>query len=85
MSEITGDFAKMDDAFWKTLAIKNFHLMSAFSPKLQAFSAWGDAIESVKDKVKLAEGIEVEKGTHIRIDKVLSKDRAMLVVQLSQE
>ena len=83
--EFLGDFSKMDDAFWKTLAIKNFHLMSSFSPKLQPFTAWGDAIESVKDKLKLAEPIEIEKGTHIRIDKVLSADRAMLVVQLSQE
>ena len=83
--ELQGDFSKMDDAFWKTMAIKNFHLLSSFSPKLQPFSAWGDAIESVKDKLKLAEPIEIEKGTHIRIDKVLSADRAMLVVQLSQE
>ena len=83
--ELQGDFSKMDNAFWTTLAVKNFRLLASFSPKLQAFGAWGDAIESVKSTFKLAEAVEVEKGTHIRIDKVLAADRAMLVVQLSQE
>ena len=83
--ELPGDFSKMDDAFWKTLAAKNFILLSNASLKLQPFSAWADAINKVKDTLKLAESMEVERGIHIRIDKILSPDRAMLVVQLSQE
>jgi hypothetical protein len=83
--ELPGDFSKQDDAFWKTLAAKNFQLLSSASIKLQPFIAWSDAINSVKDKLKLAEPIEIQNRMHIRIDKVLSTDRAMLVVQLSQE
>jgi hypothetical protein len=83
--ELPGDFSKQDDAFWKTLAAKNFQLLSNASIKLQPFIAWSDAINSVKDKLKLAEPIEIQNRMHIRIDKILSADRAMLVVQLSQE
>jgi hypothetical protein len=83
--ELPGDFSKEEDAFWKTLAAKNFHLLSSVSIKLQPFIAWADAIESVEDKLKLAEPMEIQNRMHIRIDKILSADRAMLVVQLSQE
>ena len=83
--ELPGDFSKQDDAFWKTLAAKNFQLLSNASLKLQPFIAWSDAINSVKDKLKMAEPIEIQNGMHIRIDKILSADRAMLVVQLSQQ
>jgi hypothetical protein len=82
--EIMGNFAKMEDAFWKVLAIKNFALLATLSPKLNSLDAWAQAMEGVQDKLKLAEPVEVDKGIFIRLDKVVSADRAMLVVQLSQ-
>lgn len=81
---LPGDFANTNDGFWKTLAVKNFRLLSSSSPQLMAFSGWADAIESVSDKLKLAEPIEVSKGIQVRLDKILSSNQAMLVVQLSQ-
>jgi hypothetical protein len=83
--EIMGDFSKQNDDFWKTLAAKNFQLLSNASVKLQPFIAWSEAIESVKSKLKLAEAIEIQNKMHVRLDKIVSADRAMLVVQLSQE
>ena len=82
--EIMGNFSKMEDAFWKVLAIKNFALLATLSPKLSSLNAWAQAMDNVQDKLKLAEPIEVDKGIFIRLDKVVSADRAMLVVQLSQ-
>jgi hypothetical protein len=82
--EIMGNFSKMEDAFWKVLAIKNFALLATLSPKLNSLDAWAQAMDGVQDKLKLAEPIEVEKGIFIRLDKVVYGDRAMLVVQLSQ-
>jgi hypothetical protein len=81
--EIMGNFSKMEDAFWKVLAIKNA-LLATLSPKLNSLDAWAQAMDGVQDKLKLAEPIEVEKGIFIRLDKVVYGDRAMLVVQLSQ-
>ena len=81
---LPGDFSKSDDNFWKTLAVKNFRLLADSSPKLYPFNGWADAIEGVKDRLKLAEPIEVDKGTQVRIDKIMSDKQTMLVVQLSQ-
>ena len=81
---LPGDFSKSDDNFWKTLAVKNFRLLADSSPKLYPFNGWADAIESVKDRLKLAEPVDVEKGTQVRIDKIMSNQQTMLVVQLSQ-
>jgi hypothetical protein len=79
-----GDFSKAEDNVWKLLAIKNFQMLSSYSPSLLSFRDWASAIDNVKDKMKLAEPIEVEKNTHVRIDKIVSPDKAMLVIQLSQ-
>lgn len=81
---LPGDFSKSDDAFFKTLAAKNFRLLADSSPKLYPFTGWADAIDAVKDRLKLAEPIDVEKGTTVRIDKIVNNQQTMLVVQLSQ-
>lgn len=81
---LPGDFSKTDDAFWKTLAVKNFRLLSDASPRLTGFNNWADAIERVLPQLKLAEPIEIDKGIQVRIDKILSQNQGMLVVQLSQ-
>lgn len=74
-----------DDAVWKQLAIKHFRDLSQISPTLLAFNGWADAIESVKDKLKLSEPIEIEGKMQVRIDKILSEDKATLVVQFSSQ
>ena len=74
-----------DDAVWKTLAIKHFRDLAQISPKLLAFNAWADAIESVKDKLKLSEPTTLEGKNEVRIDKILSDDKVTLVVQFSSK
>ena len=74
-----------DDNIWKQLAIKHFRDLAQISPSLAAFNAWADAIESVKDKLKLSEPVELEGNNMVRIDKILSEDKATLVVQFSSK
>ena len=74
-----------DDAVWKALAIKHFRDLAQISPKLLAFNAWADAIESVKDKLKLSEPTTLEGKNEVRIDKILSDDKATLVIQFSSK
>lgn len=74
-----------DDNIWKQLAIKHFRDLAQISPSLAAFNAWADAIESVKDKLKLSEPVELEGKNMVRIDKILSEDKATLVVQFSSK
>ncbi len=74
-----------DDTVWKQLAIKHFRDLANISPSLFAFNGWADAIESVKDKLKLSEPMDLEGKTQVRIDKILSADKATLVVQFSSK
>lgn len=81
---LPGDYSKSDDTFWKVLTVKNFRMLAASSPKLFPFNGWAEAIEGVLPQMKLSEPFEVDKGFQVRIDKILSDNQAMLVVQLSQ-
>ncbi|MBL7816174.1 MAG: hypothetical protein JNL70_14240 [Saprospiraceae bacterium] len=81
-----GKFKNIEnDDVWKQLAIKHFRDLAQISSTLTAFNGWADAIESVKDKLKLSEPIEVEGKTQVRIDKIVSEDKATLVVQFSSQ
>ncbi len=74
-----------DDEVWKQLAIKHFRDLAQISPSLLAFNGWADAIENIKGKMKLSEPVEIEGKTQVRIDKILSEDKATLVVQFSSK
>jgi hypothetical protein len=74
-----------DDMVWKQLAIKHFRDLAKVSPSLAAFDAWANAIDAVKDKLKLSEPMMLEGQNEVRIDKILSEDKATLVVQFSSK
>jgi hypothetical protein len=74
-----------NDELWKALAIRHFRDLSKISPELSAFNGWADAIESVKKDLKLGELTKVGEGFKVRVDKIVSTDKATLVVQFSQK
>ena len=75
---------KSDDEIWKTLAIRHFRDLAKIAPELTAFNGWADAIESVKKDMKLGDVMKVGEGFNVRIDKIVSADKATLVVRFSQ-
>lgn len=74
-----------DDEIWKTLAIRHFRDLAKIAPELTAFNGWADAIESVKKDMKLGDVMKVGDGFNVRIDKIVSADKATLVVRFSQK
>lgn len=80
-----GDFKEADDTVWKDLAISHFRRLAGLSPKLTAFNAWADAINGAKNLIKLGEPYILEQGIQIKLDRVLSPEKAVLVVQFSQK
>lgn len=74
-----------NDELWKVLAIRHFRDLAKISPQLTAFNGWADAIESVQKDMKLGEVVKVGEGFNVRIDKILSADKATLVVRFSQK
>jgi hypothetical protein len=74
-----------DDELWKALAVRHFQDLAKISPELTAFNGWADAIESVKKDLKLGEVTKVGDGFNVRVDRIVSTDKATLVVQFSQK
>lgn len=84
---LAGDFKDATDDDWKLLSIKFFDDFAKISPKLVSFGFWAKAMHEVQDKIKLSEPSRLEQDgyvRYVRIDKILSKEKATLVVQLSE-
>ena len=80
-----GKFMDAPDSFWVQLAVKQFRDMAKMSPKLSLFNGWADALDAIKDKIKLSEPTEIQPHFFCRIDKVVSPEQATLVILLSQK
>jgi hypothetical protein len=84
---LAGDFKDATDDDWKLLSIKFFDDFAKISPRLVSFGFWAKAMHNIKDKIKLSESTKLEQDgyvRYVRIDKILSKEKATLVVQLSE-
>jgi hypothetical protein len=84
---LDGDFKDATDDDWKLLSIKFFDDFAKLSPNLVSFGFWAKAMHNIKDKIKLSEPARLEQDGYVRfvrIDKILSKEKATLVVQLSE-
>jgi hypothetical protein len=84
---LAGAFKDATDDDWKLLSIKFFDDFAKISPKLVSFGFWAKAMHDVQDKIKLSQSTRLEQDgyvRYVRIDKILSKEKATLVVQLSE-
>jgi hypothetical protein len=84
---LAGDFKDATDDDWKLLSIKFFDDFAKISPKLVSFGFWAKAMHEVQNKIKLSEPTRLEQEgyvRYVRIDRILSKEKATLVVQLSE-
>jgi hypothetical protein len=84
---LAGDFKDATDDDWKLLSIKFFDDFAKISPRLISFGFWAKAMHNIKDNIKLSESTRLEQEgyvRYVRIDKILSKEKATLVVQLSE-
>jgi hypothetical protein len=84
---LAGDFKEATDDDWKLLSIKFFDDFAKISPRLVSFGFWAKAMHSIKDNIKLSESTRLEQDGYVRfvrIDKIVSKEKATLVVQLAE-
>ena len=82
-----GDFKDATEDDWKLLAIKFFDDFAKVSPRLVSFGFWAKAMHNIKDQIRLSEPKRLEQEgfvRYVRIDKIVSKEKATLVVQLSE-
>jgi hypothetical protein len=84
---LLGDFKDASDDDFKLLAIKFFDDFAKVSPRLVSFGFWAKAMHGIKDKIRLSEPTRLEQDgyvRYVRIDKIVSKEKTTLVVQLSE-
>ena len=79
-----GDYTSETPAFWLQQATLYFQFLGKLSNQHYALYAWGQAIAEVAPEMKLGEAYEVQPHFEVTVDKIVSKEQAMLIVTLSQ-
>ncbi len=69
-----------DNKFWITQAIEQFRYLSTLSENHISFKLWADAIENASAMISIGEAFEPEPNTFIKIDKIPSGEKTILIV-----
>jgi hypothetical protein len=81
---VPGDRTQYPDSLWLKEAVRQLVFLSTFSPKQYPLKSWADLIEQRRSEMRLGEDREVEPGTFIRVDRVVSPDQSRLLLVFSQ-
>jgi len=69
-----------NDQFWVEQAVEQFRYLSTLSENHLSFSLWAGAIQNSAEFISLGETFEPEPSTFIKIDKIPSGEKTLLVV-----
>lgn len=69
-----------NDQFWAEQAVEQFRYLSTLSENHLSFSLWAGAIQNSVEFISLGESFEPEPNTFIKIDKIPSGEKTILVV-----
>ena len=69
---------------WLDLTVAQFNYMGSIDFSLQPFQEWARAMSQIGADFKLGEPVEVGPGFYVRIDRILSSDHSLLLVELFQ-
>jgi hypothetical protein len=82
---VNGNFANFPDSLWLREASRQMVFLSSFSPRQTALKDWGDMIEQRRTEMRLGENREVQPGIFVKVDKVASAEKGILVLTLGQK
>ncbi len=80
---LPGDFSKESPDFWKEVAIQNFGYLSTVSDKHMSLHHLSNSIRDSYHDIKLGQTIKLQEGYFLKIDKVLSPETGILILELS--
>ncbi len=72
--------SKEDDQYWLAQAVEQFRYLSTLSEDHLSLSLWAGAIANASEYISLGESFEPEPNTFIKIDKIPSNEKTILVV-----
>jgi hypothetical protein len=82
---VQGDFSQMADSLWMKEAVRQMVYLSSFSPKQRALKDWADVIEQRRGEMRIGEEREIEPGIFVKIDRVVSPEKGVLLLTLAQK
>lgn len=82
---VQGDFSQMADSLWMKEAVRQFVYLSSFSTKQRALKDWADVIELRRSEMKIGEDREIQPGIFVKVDRIVSPEKGVLLVTLSQK
>lgn len=79
------DFAQLPDSLWLKEASRQLVFLGSFSPKQASLLTWAEVLETARPQMRLAEDHEVERGIVARVDKIISPDKATLILVFAEK
>ena len=81
---IPGDHRKKNALDWVEEAVVQLRFLGGLDPKFASLAFWGNEIEQIKSEIKLGSTHDIQQGFKVKIDKVLSTNESILLLELSQ-
>ncbi len=81
---LPGDHRKKNALDWVEEAVVQLRFLGGLDEKFASLSFWGNEIEQRKSEIKLGSTLDIQQGFKVKIDKVLSTNESILLLELSQ-
>lgn len=81
----SGDYRAFPDSAWAREAVRQLVFLSSLSAAQAPLKPWADALETVRPNLKLGETTPLAPDVSTKIDRIVSPDRATMIVVFSQE
>lgn len=82
---VPGNYAQYPDSSWIKESVKQLLFLSKLSFAQDGLKMWAGAIELQKSNIKLGQPTEIEQGIFVKIDKILSPEQSILLVEMGSD
>lgn len=81
---LPGSYEKDGSLKWVEITVEQFEYLAGLGPEYMVFSSWAQSIAARAQTIRLAESTEIQPGFFVRIDRIISRNHADLLVTLSE-
>ena len=80
-----GDRQQLADSLWIKESVRQLVFLSSLGPKQAPLRTWADAIEAVRQDMKLGENFDLGGGVTAQVGKIVGPEQSVLTLVLSQK
>jgi hypothetical protein len=82
---VKGDYSAYPDSLWIREAVRQLTYLSTLSPKQAALKEWAGILEVNRKRMKLAESTKISSGVYAKVDRILSPEQSILILNLESK